>query len=79
MRYAVVIEKGDRNYSAYVPDLPGCASVGDTLDEVKAEIRDAIAFHIEGMRADGLAVPPPSSQADYVEVEGGRELGAVAR
>ena len=69
MRYAVVIEKGERNYSAYVPDLPGCVSVGDTLDEVKAEIREAIAFHLEGMRQDGVTIPPPASQAEYVEVE----------
>ena len=75
----VVIKKGAPNFSAYFPDLPGCASVGDTLDEVKAEIRDAIAFHIDGMLAAGLAVPPPSSDADYVEVEGGRELEAVRR
>jgi predicted RNase H-like HicB family nuclease len=68
MRYAVVIEKGERNYSAYVPDLPGCVSVGDTLDEVKAVIREAIEFHLEGMREDGLAVPAPSSRAEYVEV-----------
>ena len=71
MRYAVVIEKGERNYSAYVPDLPGCVSVGDTLDEVKAEIREAIAFHLEGMRQDGAPIPPPSSWAEYVEVEEG--------
>ena len=69
MRYAVVIEKGERNYSAYVPDLPGCVSVGDTLDEVKAEIREAIAFHLEGMREDGTPIPHPSSRAEYVEVE----------
>ncbi len=68
MRYAVVIEKGERNYSAYVPDLPGCVSVGDTPEEVKAEIREAIEFHLEGMREDGLPIPKPSSQADYVEV-----------
>jgi predicted RNase H-like HicB family nuclease len=68
MRYAVVIEKGERNYSAYVPDLPGCVSVGDTPEQVKAEIRDAIEFHLEGMREDGLPVPKPSSEADYVEV-----------
>jgi predicted RNase H-like HicB family nuclease len=70
MRYAVVIEKGERNYSAYVPDLPGCVSVGDTLDEVKSEIREAIAFHLEGMREDGLPIPQPSSRAEYVEVGG---------
>jgi predicted RNase H-like HicB family nuclease len=68
MRYAVVIEKGDRNYSAYVPDLPGCVSVGDTLDEVKAEIREAIEFHLEGMREDGLPIPKPSTRAEYVNV-----------
>ena len=53
-----------RNYSAYVPDLPGCVSVGGTLDEVKAQIREAAAFHIEGMREDGLPIPQP----DHVEV-----------
>jgi predicted RNase H-like HicB family nuclease len=68
MRYAVVIEKGERNYSAYVPDLPGCVSVGDTLDEVKAEIREAIEFHLEGMREDGLPIPKPSTRAEYVNV-----------
>ncbi len=68
MRYAVVIEKGERNYSAYVPDLPGCVSVGDTLEEAKAEIRQAIEFHLEGMREDGLPIPKPSSWAEYVEV-----------
>jgi predicted RNase H-like HicB family nuclease len=65
MRYAVVLERGERNYSAYVPDLPGCVSVGDTLDEVKAEIRDAIEFHLEGMREDGSPIPKPCSRAEY--------------
>ncbi len=69
MRYAVVIEKGEKNFSAYVPDLPGCVSVGDTLEEVKAEIREAIEFHLEGMREDGSPIPTPSSLAEYVEVE----------
>ena len=68
MRYAVVIEKANGNYSAYVPDLPGCVSVGDTLDEVKSEIREAIAFHLDGMREDGTPIPQPSSRAEYVEV-----------
>jgi predicted RNase H-like HicB family nuclease len=68
MRYAVVIEKGERNYSAYVPDLPGCVSVGDTLDAARAEIREAIEFHLEGRREDGLPIPKPSSWAEYVEV-----------
>ena len=68
MRYAVVIERGERNYSAYVPDLPGCASVGETLEDVKHEIREAIEFHLQGMWEDGTAIPPPSSRAEYVEV-----------
>jgi predicted RNase H-like HicB family nuclease len=61
MCYAVVIEKGERNYSAYVPDLPGCVSVGDTLEEARAEIREAIEFHLKGMREDGLPTPTPSA------------------
>ncbi|WP_192360651.1 type II toxin-antitoxin system HicB family antitoxin [Mesorhizobium mediterraneum] len=57
MRYAVVIEKAGNNFSAYVPDLPGCIATGATVPEVENEIRDAIRFHIEGLRADGLDVP----------------------
>ncbi|MBN9461067.1 MAG: type II toxin-antitoxin system HicB family antitoxin [Burkholderiales bacterium] len=68
MRYAVVIEKAQGNYSAYVPDLPGCIATGATVSEVEAEIREAIVFHVEGLREDGLPVPPPSSQVEYVEV-----------
>ena len=68
MRYAIVIEKGEGNLSAYVPDLPGCVAVGDTLEEVEREIQEAIEFHIEGLRADGLPVPEPSSRVEYVEV-----------
>jgi predicted RNase H-like HicB family nuclease len=68
MRYAVVIEKAAHNYAAYVPDLPGCVATGATLAEVEAEIRDAIAFHVEGLREDGLPVPPASSHVEYVEV-----------
>ena len=64
MRYAVVIEKAEGNYSAYVPDLPGCVATGDT---VETEIREAIRFHIAGLKADGLPVPAPTSIADYVE------------
>jgi predicted RNase H-like HicB family nuclease len=67
MRYAVVIEQAAGNYSAYVPDLPGCVATGDTISAVETEIRDAIRFHIEGLEADGLTVPPPTSIADYVE------------
>ena len=68
MRYAIVIEKGERNYSAYVLDLPGCVATGDTLEDVESEIRAAIEFHIEGMVEDGATIPPPSSLVTYVEV-----------
>lgn len=68
MRYAVVIEKAEHNYSAYVPDLPGCVATGVTAEQVEAEIREAIEFHIEGMREDGLPVPEPVSKVEYVNV-----------
>ena len=68
MRYAVVIEKAEGNYSAYVPDLPGCVATGATVAEVETEIRGAIEFHLEGMREDGVAWPAPSSQVEYIEV-----------
>lgn len=67
MRYAVIIEKGGTNYSAYVPDLPGCIATGATVAETEAEIRHAIRFHIEGLREDGLPVPAPNSLAEYIE------------
>ncbi len=67
MRYAVVIEKAGDNYSAYAPDLPGCVATGQTVQEVEAEIKAAIEFHIEGLRADALPVPQPSSIVEYVE------------
>jgi predicted RNase H-like HicB family nuclease len=67
MRYAVVIEKAEGNYSAYVPDLPGCVATGDTVAAVEEEIRGAIRFHIEGLRADGVAIPEPTSIAEYIE------------
>ena len=68
MRYAIVIEKAESNYSAYVPDLPGCVATGATVEEAEAEIREAIAFHLEGLREDGLHVPPPSSHVEYIEI-----------
>lgn len=68
MRYAVVIERAVGNYSAYVPDLPGCIATGQTLGEIESEISEAITFHIEGMIEDGLPVPQPASQVQYVEV-----------
>ena len=67
MRYALVIEQADGNYSAYVPDLPGCIATGDTVAAVESEIREAIRFHIDGLRADGTVVPQPTSIAEYVE------------
>jgi predicted RNase H-like HicB family nuclease len=69
MRYAIVIEKADDNYSAYVPDVPGCIATGATIDEVKKNLAGALQFHLEGMRADGDAVPTPSSTVDYLDVQ----------
>jgi predicted RNase H-like HicB family nuclease len=66
-RYAIVIEKAVGNFSAYVPDLPGCVATGESVQAVETEIRDAIRFHIEGLKEDGLPVPKPTSIADYVE------------
>ncbi len=68
MRYAIVIEKAESNSSAYVPDLPGCVATGTSLEEVEAQIREAIEFHLEGMREDGVAIPSPQSRVEYVEV-----------
>ena len=68
MKYAVVIEKAEANFSAYVRDLPGCVATGATIEEVEAEIREAIAFHVEGMREDGISVPQPTSKVEYVEL-----------
>jgi predicted RNase H-like HicB family nuclease len=67
MRYAIVIEKAKRNYSAFVPDLPGCVATGATVKETETNIRDAIRFHIEGLRQDCLPVPAPTSICEYVE------------
>jgi len=68
MRYAVVIEKVAKNYSAYVPDLPGCVATGATVEETERLIREAIELHLSGLRDDGTPIPPPSSQVDYVDV-----------
>lgn len=67
MRYAVVIEKAAGNYSAYVPDLPGCVATGDTVAAVEAEIREAIRFHLDGLRDDGAPIPEPTAIAEYVD------------
>jgi predicted RNase H-like HicB family nuclease len=68
MRYAVVIEKALANYAAYVPDLPGCIATGTTVAETESLIREAIEFHLEGLKVDGLPIRPPSSQVEYVDV-----------
>jgi predicted RNA binding protein YcfA (HicA-like mRNA interferase family)/predicted RNase H-like HicB family nuclease len=67
MRYAIVIERANSNFSAYVPDLPGCVATGDTVEDVEIEIGDAIRLHIEGLLEDGLPVPQPTAIAEYVE------------
>ena len=67
MRYAVVIEKAPGNYSAYVPDLPGCIATGLTLAEVEQQIKAAVEFHLEGRQQEGLAIPEPTTLCEYVE------------
>lgn len=67
MRYAVVIEKAAKNYSAYVPDLPGCVATGATVVEVEQQIQEAIAFHLDGLREDRLPIPEPTTLCEYVE------------
>jgi predicted RNase H-like HicB family nuclease len=68
MRYAIVIENAGGNFSAYVPDLPGCIATGDTPAATERAIREAIEFHLEGMREDGAPIPAPTSRVEYVEV-----------
>ncbi len=67
MRYAIVIEQVETNFSAYVPDLPGCVSTGETLEEVHQNIREAIQFHLEGLREDGMAPPLATTLCEYIE------------
>ena len=68
MRYAVIYEKGPTSYGAYIPDLPGCVAAAETLEEAKRLIREAVALHLEGLRADGDPIPPPASVAEYVDL-----------
>ena len=68
MKYAIVIEDAGSNFSAYEPDLPGCVATGATVEETESCIREAIAIHLEGLRADSLPIPFPTSRADYVEI-----------
>jgi len=69
MRYAIVIEKGDGNYSAYVPDLPGCVATGATQSDVETRLREAIELHLAGMREDRLPIPEPSSRVEYLDIQ----------
>jgi predicted RNase H-like HicB family nuclease len=68
MRYAIVVEKAGNNYSAYAPDLPGCVATGSSAKEAEEEILEAIKFHIDGLREDGLPIPAPSSVVEYLEI-----------
>jgi len=68
VRYMVVFERGDTSWGAHVPDLPGCVAVGESRDEVRRLIREAIELHIEGLKQDGLPVPAPSSEGEFVDV-----------
>jgi predicted RNase H-like HicB family nuclease len=67
-QFLVVIEKGKQNYGAYSPDLPGCVAVGDTIEEVKRNMQEAIAMHLQGMIEDGEPIPPPRTTAEYMKV-----------
>jgi predicted RNase H-like HicB family nuclease len=67
VRYAVVIEKANGNFSAYVPDLPGCVATGAKIEEVEHEIKDAIRFHLDGLRQDGAPIPQPSAVCEYID------------
>jgi predicted RNase H-like HicB family nuclease len=67
MQYAIVIEKAENNYSAYVPDIPGCVATGATVEETEEQIKEAIRFHIDGLREDGLPIPKPMTICEYIE------------
>jgi predicted RNase H-like HicB family nuclease len=69
MKYAVIIEQGETSYGAYVPDLPGCVAVGESEEDVRRLIAEAIEFHLEGLREDGAVIPVPHSQIEYIEVK----------
>ena len=68
MRYAIIIEKAESNFSVYVPDLSGCVATGATVEEAESQIREAIEFHLDGLREDGIAIPQPASRVEYVEI-----------
>ena len=68
MKYLIVIEKSETGYSAYSPDLPGCVSTGNTTEETEKNMREAIAFHIDGLKEEGYEIPKPTSRSSYVEI-----------
>jgi predicted RNase H-like HicB family nuclease len=68
-RYAIVVENAGTNFGAYVPDLPGCVATAASREEVECLLREAIELHLEGMLEDGIAIPEPTSEVDYVEVD----------
>ncbi len=70
IKYAVVIEQGENNLSAYAPDLPGCVTTGRTREEVERNMREAIELHLEGLREDGEPIPEPHTAVSYVELQG---------
>jgi predicted RNase H-like HicB family nuclease len=69
MQYAVIIERSETGFGAFVPDLPGCVAVGETEEEVRQLIREAIEFHLDGLREDGEPVPPPATRVEYIAVQ----------
>jgi len=69
-RYAIVVEQGENNLSAYVPDLPGCITTGRTVEEIERNIREAIELHLDGVREDGEPIPEPHTAVTYVELHG---------
>ena len=68
MKYLIILEKTSTGYSAYSPDVPGCVSAGDTAEDTEANMQEAIEFHLDGMRKEGLSIPLPQSRASYIEV-----------
>ena len=68
MRYAIVIEKAENTYSAYAPELPGCVATGTTVEETESQIREAIEFHLDGLREDGAPITQPASWVEYVDI-----------
>ena len=70
MKYEIVIEQTGTGHSAYAPDVPGCIATGSTREEVEREMKNAIAFHLDGLKAEGMAIPVPSASSSYVEIPG---------